>query len=69
MKTSSISSYITNFLSVYLPTQRNVSQNTIFSYCDAFRLFLTYCRDQRGIAPERFSIEQFDSSLVSYNFV
>ncbi|EIW18317.1 MULTISPECIES: site-specific integrase [Pelosinus] len=64
MKTSSISSYITNFLSVYLPTQRNVSQNTIFSYCDAFRLFLTYCRDQRGIAPERFSIEQFDSSLV-----
>jgi len=64
MKTSSISGYITNFLSVYLPAQRNVSQNTIFSYCDAFRLFLTYCRDQRRIAPERFSIGQFDSGLV-----
>ena len=65
MKTSNISGYITNFLSVYLPSQRNVSQNTIFSYCDAFRLFLTYCRDQCGIAPEHFSLGQFDSSLVS----
>jgi site-specific recombinase XerD len=55
---------LTHFLGQYLPARRNVSPNTIKAYRDTFSLLLRYCRDRRGIAPERLTLEQIDSSLV-----
>lgn len=40
---------MTSYLSSYLPLQRNVSQNTITSYCDTFRLLLTFLRDEKAM--------------------
>jgi site-specific recombinase XerD len=41
-----------------------VSPNTIKAYRDVFTLLLRFCRDVKGIAPERLRLEQIDVSLV-----
>jgi site-specific recombinase XerD len=55
---------LTQFLGEYLPAQRAVSPNTIKAYRDVFTLFLRYCRDQRGLAPENLSLALIDAPLL-----
>ena len=55
---------LSNYLSVYLPGMKGVSPNTILSYRDTFSLFLRFCKEQRGISPERLSFQQMDRTLV-----
>ncbi|MCK4514688.1 MAG: tyrosine-type recombinase/integrase, partial [Spirochaetaceae bacterium] len=64
MKPTDFSIHVTNFLTHYLGAQRNLSANTIKAYRDVFTLLLRFCRDVRGIAPERLHLEQIDVSLV-----
>ena len=35
-----------DFLSIYLPSHRNYSKNTISSYCNSFKLLLKYLKDE-----------------------
>lgn len=65
MKATDFSKYLSDFLTVYLPKGRNMSPHTISSYCDAFTLFLQFCRDEKGIKADRFSMEDFTCDLVS----
>ena len=64
MKPTDFSVHVTTFLTHYLAAQRNVSPNTIKAYRDVFTLLLRFCRDVRGMAPERLRLEQIDVSLV-----
>jgi integrase/recombinase XerD len=64
MKPTDFSVHVTSFLTHYLASQRNVSPNTIKAYRDVFTLLLRFCRDVRGIAPERLCLDQMDVSLV-----
>ncbi len=64
MKTTDFAKQLHHYFGSYLPMQLNLSANTIRSYRDAFTLLLRYCRDQRGLAVERFGLDQFDSNLV-----
>jgi site-specific recombinase XerD len=64
MKPTDFARRLTQFLSEYLPAQKNVSPNTIKAYRDAFTLLLRYCRDQRGLVPERVTLDSIDVSLV-----
>jgi len=64
MKPTDFSIHVTSFLTHYLAALRNVSPNTIKAYRDVFTLLLRFCRDLRGIAPERLRLEQIDVSLV-----
>ena len=64
MKPTNFSVHVTSFLTQYLGGQRNVSPNTIKAYRDMFTLLLRFCRDVRGIPPERLRLEQIDVSLV-----
>jgi len=64
MKPTDFSIHVTNFLTHYLGAQRNLSPNTIKAYRDVFTLLLRFCRDVRGIAPEKLRLEQIDVSLV-----
>ena len=64
MKPTDFSVHVTTFLTHYLAAQRNVSPNTIKAYRDVFTLLLRFCRDVKGIAPERLRLEQLDVSLV-----
>jgi site-specific recombinase XerD len=65
MKNNHFSKLLTTFLSKYLPLQRNLSKNTILSYCDTFRLLLTYYRDTLGVSAEHLQLKQFTDSSVS----
>jgi integrase/recombinase XerD len=64
MKQTDLAVHLTAFLSKYLPAQRNVSANTVRAYRDTFTLLLRYCRDDRGIAPDRLRIDQLDAPFV-----
>jgi len=64
MKPTDFSIHVTSFLTHYLAAQRNLSPNTIKAYRDVFTLFLRFCRDVRGIPPEKLCLEQIDVSLV-----
>ena len=64
MKPTNFSIHVTNFLTHYLGAQRNLSPNTIKAYRDVFTLLLRFCRDVRGIAPEKLCLEQMDVPLV-----
>lgn len=59
---------LTQYLSKYLPGQRGLSTNTVMSYRDTFSLFLTYCRDEAGIKPEKLGFQSFNRKLVE-NFL
>lgn len=65
MKPTDLASHLTNFLSEYLPKQKNASNNTIASYRDTFKLLLCYCRDYRGIPVEKLTMEMLTHELVT----
>jgi integrase/recombinase XerD len=64
MKPTDFAKALSQYLSAYLPGQRNVSPNTISSYRDTFKLFLTYCKQGKGLTIERLGLAQIDESLV-----
>src|SRR5258705_1182758 len=64
MKPTDFSIHVTSFLTHHLAAQRNLSPNTIKAYRDVFTLFLRFCRDGRGIAPEKLRLEQIDVSMA-----
>jgi integrase/recombinase XerD len=64
MTPSDFSKLLTSYLTVYLPLQRNVSGNTIASYCDAFRILLAYARDVKGVSVERLTLKNLTRSFI-----
>lgn len=56
MKPTDFAKYLTEFLSVYLPQQKNVSNNTIRSYRDTFKLLINYCQEIKKISVERITL-------------
>jgi site-specific recombinase XerD len=64
MKPTDFSYYLTNYLSRYLPGQRNVSLNTIKSYRDTFSIFMRYCRDVKKIPSEKFYLKHLKKDLI-----
>lgn len=66
MKNDSLSLHLTEFLGHYLPELKNVSENTISSYCDTFRFFLTYCQDEEGMKIEDMSLHDMKADLVEH---
>jgi len=64
MKTTDFAKYLTDYLGIYLPGQRNLSSNTIASYRDTFKLLLLFCREEKGISPECLTLAHIDDDLV-----
>jgi site-specific recombinase XerD len=65
MKPSDFAKHLREFLSVYLPSQKNVSKNTIHSYRDAFELLLMYCQEAKNIPAERITMDILSSKLIT----
>ncbi len=55
---------LSDFLTLYLPNQRNFSKNTISSYCDTFKLLLIYLDSEKKISADKLSIKQIDREIV-----
>lgn len=65
MKTTDFANALGSFLTVYLPTRKNLSTNTISSYCDTFKLIFKYADDVIQIPSERIRLEHFNPEFVS----
>ena len=63
MKPTDFSKYLTCFLSEYLPIQKNVSQNTIKSYRDTFKLLLGFCEED-GLAVEKVTMQELSAGRI-----
>lgn len=64
MKPTDFAKYLTEFLAVYLPKQKNVSKNTIYSYRDTFKLLINYCQSTQAIPVERITLHVLSSELI-----
>lgn len=64
MKETDFARHLTGFLSKYLPGQRNLSPNTIASYRDAFKLFLTFCEVKKKKKVDRLKLIDISRELV-----
>jgi len=64
MKPTDFAYCLSNFLTTYLAGQRNLSLNTIQSYCDTFSLLLRYFSDSKNILPEKISITTISKESV-----
>lgn len=64
MKKLSFADHLTNYLTVFLPGQQGLSENTILSYRDAFVLFLRFLRDSKGFKIEKISFDHLDKATV-----
>src|SRR3990167_11535313 len=65
MKTTDFAKYLTEFLSVYLPKQKNVSKNTIYSYRDTFKLLISYCHEIKKIPAEKITLNILSSECLT----
>lgn len=64
MKQTDFARTLTRFLSDYLPSQRNVSTNTIKSYRDTFKQVLVFFNLEKNIKPEHLTINKIKAENV-----
>ena len=65
MQKTDLPYYVTNFFTMYLPGQKNLSKNTIASYAVTFKLFFTFCKDKKDIQPERLKLSMINEALIT----
>ena len=64
MKTKDLSFYIARFFSHYLVSQRNVSENTVKAYRDAFLLLFSFMSEEKGIRTDKLIIDDINKVAV-----
>ncbi len=64
MKKNDFPKYLSEFLSQYLPGQKNVSVNTIASYRDAFKLFLIFFESDKKVLIENITLSLITKAVV-----
>jgi site-specific recombinase XerD len=64
MKENDFPKYLSDFLSKYLPGQRNASTHTIASYRDVFKLLLIFCDSTKSIKPEKIKTSDLSKELI-----
>jgi integrase/recombinase XerD len=64
MKPTDFAKYLTDFLAVYLPTQKNTSKNTIRSYRDTFKILLHYCQNIKEVPIERLTLDILSNEWI-----
>lgn len=64
MKTTDFARCLTKFLGEYLPATRNVSENTIKSYRDTFKLFLKFLNANYQVTVEKLEIKDISEKTV-----
>jgi len=59
-----IANYMKRFFSHYLPIQKGLSINTIWTYRDAIKLLLCYAADTLRKSADELNVEEIEESLV-----
>lgn len=53
------------FLTSHLAGLRGASPNTVTSYRDTFKLLIIYLRDQKGMPPEKLSLNRINVGMIT----
>lgn len=61
--------HLTRFIRDYLVAERGLSEGTVDSYRDCFRLLLRYMRDSRDVSPERARVTDVVSKEAVLGFL
>jgi len=64
MKDNDFPKYLSDFLSKYLPGQKNASTHTIASYRDVFKLLLIFYDSVKSIKPEKIKASDLSKDLI-----
>lgn len=64
MKPTKFAKYLSEYLTVYLPTERGYSMNTVCTYRDNMMLFLTFMRDVYHIGADRLDFKDITQERV-----
>lgn len=64
MNSTDFARLVSDFLTDYLPLQRNYSKNTILSYRDTLKLLLRYIVNEKGIRIQNFYLKDFNRELI-----
>lgn len=64
MNPTNFAKIVTQYLSVYLPGERNLSSNTIQSYRDVIKQMLKFFIDSYGLKPERITLEDITANRI-----
>lgn len=65
MRSTDFAKHLTEFLSVYLPAQKNASKNTIKAYRDTFKLLLQYCGQEHNIPAGKLTLSALNHTLIT----
>ncbi len=65
MKQTDFGVQMTSFFTMYLPTRRNLSDNTISSYRDTFKLMLSFSESMKSIPADKLKLKDFTETFVS----
>ena len=65
MRTTDFAQCLTAYLTVYLPGQLGLSENTIMSYRDTFKLVLLFAEQKRSLRPERITLADFNAEFIT----
>ena len=65
MKTTDFAECLSSYLTMYLPGQMGLSENTIMSYRDAFKLFLIFVQEKCNMRVEKLTLVDFNSELIA----
>jgi len=65
MKTTDFAECLSSYLTMYLPGQMGLSENTIMSYRDAFKLFFIFIQDKCNMKVEKLSLADFNAEIIT----
>ena len=64
MKPTDFATYISDFISRYLPNEKGASANTIASYRDTFVLLLNFTEKEKHVKIEKLTLEKITKETI-----
>jgi len=65
MKTTDFAQCLSKYLTMYLPGQAGLSENTIMSYRDTFKLVLIFAEEKCKLKPEKITLANFNEQFTA----
>lgn len=65
MKTTDFAQCLASYLTMYLPGQLGLSENTIMAYRDTFKLVLSFAETDRHLRPEKITLADFNADFIT----
>lgn len=65
MKTTDFAQCLASYLTMYLPGQLGLSENTIMAYRDTFKLVLLFAETECRLRPEKITLADFNIDFIA----